>query len=77
MNHPFRPGTRVRHSGQRYWEAVRSGTATVVHYELQRDGTFEYWVLRDNPLLPDMDTATWWASYHTVPVRAQGEWDGG
>jgi hypothetical protein len=59
------PGARVYHSGQQYPEAMR-GTATVLEVHPQGDGTFEYLVQRDQPVLPGMSNEpTFWASYHT------------
>ena len=60
------PGDRVRHYGQQYLEALK-GTATVLEVHPQGDGTTEYLVQRDAPLLPGMaNEPTWWASYHTI-----------
>jgi hypothetical protein len=69
-DHPLPPGTRVRHYGQQYDEALE-GTATVLRAEEQRDGTYEYLVQRDKPLMPGMrNEPTYWASYHTIKGMA-------
>ena len=64
----FKPGDRVYHSGQQYPEAMK-GTATVLEVHPQGDGTTEYLVQRDAPIVPGMkNDPTWWASYHTLPA---------
>lgn len=65
-DHPFPPGTRVRHYGQQYPEALE-GTATVLEVHEERTGGWEYLVQRDRPIFPDSpNQPTWWASYHTI-----------
>lgn len=69
-NHPNRlkPGSRVRHSGQMWFEASEHGTATVIESVEQPDGTCEYLVQKDQKMFPDSPPVhlfSWWASYHT------------
>lgn len=68
----FDAGTRVYHGGQRWPEARWGGTATVVHCIEMPDGTAEYLVRRDRPLLPGGDRLSWWASYHTDLADGEG-----
>lgn len=63
--HPFPEGTRVRNYSQQYTEAIRKGTATVLRFAPQHDGTYEYLVQRDEPIIPGAPIVSWWASYST------------
>jgi anaerobic glycerol-3-phosphate dehydrogenase len=69
MKHPYPTGTRVRNHGQQYLEAVQRGTAMVLEAKPQYDGTYEYRVLRDEPLGGNRET--WWASYSTYPALSE------
>lgn len=70
----IKAGVRVHHSGQRYVEAYRNGTAEVRHV-FRNEGSYweqvykrpdiEVIVVRDAPLLPDMSPVSQWANYHT------------
>jgi hypothetical protein len=61
-------GTRVRHIGEQYHRAFAVGTASVVGHAPALDGSTEYLVERDAPLLPGMSTRTQWAAYATRKV---------
>lgn len=63
--HPYPHGARVRNYGEQWPEAMRRGTAAVLEAAPNPDGTYEYRVLRDEPLLPGTDCETWWSSRHT------------
>jgi hypothetical protein len=65
FRHPYPAGLRVRNYGEQYDEAIHKGTAVIVEAKPQRDGTYEYRVRRDKPLVPGGDLETWWASYST------------
>lgn len=65
FQHPYPEHTRVHHSGQQWPEAQDRGTAEIIEAVAQRDGTYEYRVRRDEPLVPGGDLETWWASYRT------------
>jgi hypothetical protein len=54
----FSTGDRVRHIGTR-------AVGVVLAMMPYPDGTFEYLVQKDEPLLPELrNVPTWWASYH-------------
>lgn len=71
MKHPYPVGRRVRNYGEQWPEAIRNGTAEVREAKPQGDGTFEYRVLRDVPLVGDR-RESWWASYSTYAARDEG-----
>lgn len=66
-------GDRVRHAGEQYPEAIRSGTATVIEVIPPRGNRDVSWteivVQRDKPLWGDMNTRTQWALMATIPVQ--------
>jgi hypothetical protein len=70
MEHPFPPGTRVRHYGHQWPEALLHGTAAILSFKPSgRDG-YEYEVQRDVALIPGMvNLPTWWASSATYVAR--------
>jgi hypothetical protein len=62
-------GARVRHAAEQYPKAYRYGTATVTGYAVAGDGTTEYVVVRDQPLLPGGPTVAQWQTYRTDLAR--------
>lgn len=57
MKEPFVLGIRVRHYGTKRW-------GKIIRIVPQGDGTFEYEIERDLPLLSMEFPTVWWASYH-------------
>ena len=71
----LRPGARVRHRGERWSEAVASGTGVVVAVMELPDSSWsrswggrdiELLVLKDKPLLPGMTRLAQLADYHVA-----------
>lgn len=70
-------GARVRHCGQRYYEAIENGTATVLAV-MQKDPSpwadsygrpdIEVLVADDKPMFPGSPVSQW-ADYHCAVVR--------
>lgn len=68
MSEPLPAGTRVRHYGQQWPDAIWDGTATVIeHFYAGRH--LEYRMQRDKPLFGS-DTGEW-AAWATVPTRGR------
>jgi hypothetical protein len=74
-NHPFPPGTRVRHGAQIWACLSAEGTAEVIRAEgPDHRGDYEYLVRTgqdfSRPTGPDNPETreTWWASYRTLPA---------
>jgi hypothetical protein len=61
-------GQRVRHSGERYPEAMDNGTSTIEHIFV-RGNDVELIIHRDKPLWSRTDTHSQWANFHTIPVN--------
>lgn len=71
---PLPTGTRVRHIGEQYPEALREGTGnvvSVVRYYPQ-DRTYEYLVQCDNPPIWAVDGQTLVERNHVVQVHPFG-----
>lgn len=60
----FPVGSRVQHRGSK---SVGEVIEVKGPYS---DGSFEYLIRADRPLMPGMSRESWWPSYHT---RAEGE----
>lgn len=72
MSNSIPIGARVHHIGFRYSVSFSDneckgnpspGWGTVTQVVPQRDGTYEYEILRDAPLTQGGDRRCWWASY--------------
>lgn len=62
-------GTRVRHWNHQYTAAYLHGTGTVVGYAEARDGTPEYMVEHDEPILPGDSPLRQWPLDATIAVK--------
>lgn len=63
----LQPGDRVHHRGVLWsrWLGEGQGWGTVMEAKPQHDGSTEYLVQPDEPLLPGGgNEPRWWASYH-------------
>ena len=74
-HHRLKPGARIRHRGQQWYEALMFGTATVVAvYEKPNSPWSVEWHMPDIEVIPQRDdepegrcTITW-AQYHCTSV---------
>ena len=59
----YKPGVRIRHVGQQYWQAYENGTGVIVAV-LKRNDEIELLVAYDEPRFPGGSRITQLGSYH-------------